>query len=186
MRIVKEKVSQKEKESRFDFFKKDKPKEKPYDGSVEVHVTDREYEMVIAAVRMSNKGYHAFVHEALKNFKSMQELSFPQVEDQNPKKWLTFEFEKEDKEALVSEAKKSGVDLKDFVRAIVWTASKEAIEVQKQKADRQRRVSAVKKGQHVGFVLRGNLLERYEEKHGQAKEHEVNELLLQLLDKHLK
>ncbi|MEL3973056.1 hypothetical protein AAEO50_12290 [Rossellomorea oryzaecorticis] len=189
MKIVKERVNTKEEQQQKEnLFKRmmPKPKEEKYDSSVEVHVTNKEYEMVIAAVRMSNKGYHAFVREALLNFESMQELKFPQVEDEGTKKWLTYEFEKEDKEALVNEARNSRTELKDFIRAILWTVSKEAIEKQKEKADKQRRKTQVNKGQHVDFFLRGQLLERYEDKYGKPDAIKVRDLLTELLDKHLK
>ena len=186
MKITKEQLPSKELKKRgFQWFQKEEPAEKPYDGKVKVRITKQEYNAVISACRMKNQGYMGFVRTALEGIDSVDELIQPQTEE-DPKDWLTLEFDKDVKERLIAAADKARIPLETFVRSLIWTKVKKAFKAQKEQDERwmeQRRKVSYRA---VTIRLEPDLIQQYESKFGRINSiADIENTLKNLLEKEL-
>jgi len=106
-------------------FNKEKSGKKEYDGTITIRVTEQEYQSIVGACRdLRFGGYKPFCRQAIESYDKVTELIQPQT-TAVPRDWLTFTFDKEVKEPLLKAAKKAGLSLEEFVRALVWTRVKQ-------------------------------------------------------------
>lgn len=179
MKVTKEVVpNQAEKRSKLlgIFGKKDEEAKVPkYDGSVKYLLTKYEYELISDLSRRI--GYDGsskqFVKESVEKHNELTNLILPAVEDQAPFHWLTFEFEKEQKESLKAAAKEARISLEEYVRAVVWTNYKTLEQKKKERDQRLEELRRKQQGTQVRFVLNDELLERYEDRFGPAVDQEA-------------
>ena len=166
MKIIKEKLESKEtKKLGWVWHKKEEQAEKPYDGSVKVRITEQEYNAVISACHMKNEGYKSFVRTALEGIDDVNELTQPQTEE-DPKDWLTLEFDKDVKERLVAAADKARLPLETFVRALIWTKVKQTFKAQKEQNERRMEQRRKESYRAVMIRLEPELIQQYESKFG--------------------
>lgn len=166
MKITKEKLPSKEQKRRgFQWFQKEEPAGKPYDGKVKVRITEQEYNAVISACHMKNEGYMRFVRTALEGIDTVNELIQPQTEE-DTKDWLTLEFDKDVKERLVQAASKEKMTLEEFVRALIWTKVKRTFKAKKEQDERLMEQRRKESYRAVTIRLEPDLVERYESKFG--------------------
>ncbi|MBU9722159.1 MULTISPECIES: hypothetical protein [Bacillaceae] len=162
--------------------------EKAYDGKIKLRVTEFEYNAIVNTCReLRFGGYKPFCRQAIERFEKVTELTQPHTTEE-PQDWLTFTFDKEVKEPLIKEAKKAGLSLEEFVRALVWTRVKQVSkhdEEQKKKQEEQRRKQSLCQV-HFNLSLTAEMVERYETKYGRAEskadiENKIKELILKEL-----
>ncbi|MCR6596178.1 hypothetical protein NFC80_05985 [Bacillus halotolerans] len=76
MKITKEQLSSNEQKKRgFQWFNKEEPAKKPYDGKVKLRITEQEYKSVISACNMKNQGYVRFVRTTLEGIALIRWMS---------------------------------------------------------------------------------------------------------------
>lgn len=186
MKITKEKLASKEQKKRgFQWFQKEEPAEKPYDGKVKVRITEQEYNAVISACHINSQGYKTFARAAIEGFDKVDELIQPQTE-KDPQDWLTLEFDKEVKEPLVQAADKVRMSLEEFVRALIWTKVKQTFKVQKEQDDRRMEQRRKESYRAVMIRLEPDLIIKYESKYGRINSAtDIENTLKDLLQKEL-
>lgn len=184
MKVTKDVLqSQEEKRSIKDLFKRE-PKEKPYNGKVDLQVSQQEYEIIVQASRIHG-GYKPFVVKAIEEFESLEELKVPKTEEQ-AKTWFTFDYEKPFKESLEQKAKTCGLSLEEFVRAVVWTRAKVELQKQKERDEQRFKNHRVSRGFTLQLGLRGEFLKRFEAKYGEMKsQEEAFNKVLEIINKDL-
>ncbi|MFA9559862.1 hypothetical protein ACERII_21345 [Evansella sp. AB-rgal1] len=162
--------------------------EKLYDGKVKLRVTEFEYNAIVNTCReLRFGGYKPFCRQAIESFGKVTELTQPETTEE-PQDWLTFTFDEEVKEPLLKEAKKAGLSLEEFVRALVWTRVRQVSkhdEVQKSKQEEHRRKQSLCHV-HFNMSLTDEMVERYESKFGRIEsrsdiENKIKELFLKEL-----
>ncbi|MCR8978650.1 hypothetical protein [Brevibacillus laterosporus] len=186
MKITKEQLPSKEQKKRgFQWFQKEEPAEKPYDGSVKVRITEQEYNAVISACHMKNEGYKSFVRTALEGIDEVDELTQPQTEE-DPKDWLTLEFDKDVKERLVAAADKARLPLETIVRGLIWTKVKQTFKAQKEQDERRMEQRRKESYRAVMIRLEPELIQQYESKFGRINSiTDIEYTLKNLLQKEL-
>lgn len=186
MKITKEQLPSKEQKKRgFQWFQKEEPAEKPYDGKVKVRITEQEYKAVISACHMNNQGYKTFARTAIEGFDKMDELIQPQTE-KDPQDWLTLEFDKDVKERLVQAASQAKMTLEGFVRALVWTKVKRTFKAKKEQDERLMEHRRKESYRTVTIRLEPDLVERYESKFGRINSiAEIENTLKNMLQREL-
>lgn len=148
-------------------------------------MTEQEYNAVISACHMNSQGYKNFARTAIEGFDKVDDLIQPQTEE-DPRDWLTFDFDKEAKEPLVQAANKAKMTLEEFVRALVWTKVQRTFKAKKEQDERlmeQRR----KEGYRTVMIrLEPDLIQQYESKFGRINSiTDIENTLKNLLQKEL-
>ncbi|MCM3567551.1 hypothetical protein [Neobacillus mesonae] len=186
MKITKEQLPSKEQKKRgLQWFQKEEPAEKPYDGKVKVRITEQEYNAVISACHMKNQGSIRFVRTALEGIDEVDGLIQPQTEE-DPQDWLTLEFDKEAKESLGQAANKAKMTLEEFVRALVWTKVKKTFKAQKKQDERRMEQRRKENYRAVMIRLEPDLIQQFELKFGRINSiTDIENTLKKLLQKEL-
>jgi hypothetical protein len=170
------------------WFNKEKSDKQAYDGTITLRVTEQEYQSITGTCRdLRFGGYKLFCRQTIESYDEVTELTQPQTTEE-PRDWLTFTFDKEVKEPLIKEAKKAGLSVEEFVRALVWTRVKQISkqdEEQKKKEKEYRRKQSLR-SIHFNLSLTDEMMERYESKFGRLEsktdiENKIKELFLKEL-----
>lgn len=169
--------------------RKIKNKEPKYDPKVQIWGSQEEFDLLHQVVRSYGygEGLPHFIEQAFKNYKTLDKLVFPDVKDANIVHYKTFKNLPEDERVILqNHAKKAGLDERDFVRAIIWTATRNYIDQRKAKEEEIKKQNLERTGMNASIRIAGHLFADYKEKYPNTGSQELETLLYQLLEEHLK
>lgn len=169
--------------------KRKKNKEPKYDPTVKIWGSQEEHDLLHQVVRSFgySQGLPHFIEQAFKNYKTLDKLIFPDVKDAAIIHYKTLKHLPEDERVILqNHAKKAGLDERDFVRAILYTTTKNYIDQQKAKEEESRKRHLEQTGMNGSIRIAGNLFTDYKKQYPNTGSQELESLLYQLLEEHLK